>query len=341
MEKNRFLHNNTCCPVCRSPLEFKDGLTGNKRVKETEKVLTESSSKSEDPEFKCQNPKCANSFPIINGIPILINESKSVFTVDDYIKNRETTFHNKSKTKKRLNNLIPQNSENLKARENLDIFKDLLLKNSEKPKVLVIGGSILGNGMENLSSDPAIELIESDVSFGPRTQIIMDAHDIPFDDKSFDGVVVQAVLEHVVDPYKCVKEIHRVLKDNGLVYAETPFMQQIHMGRYDFTRFTHLGHRRLFRDFDEISSGATGGSAMALAWSYQYFLLSFAESGSSRDFLKGFARITSFWLKYLDKFLINKPGAMDAAFGYYFLGMKSKNTLSDRKLIQLYQGNDI
>jgi len=81
-------------------------------------------------------------------------------------------------------------------------------------------------------------------------------HTIFFDASSFDGVIIQAVLEHVVEPNHCVEEIHRVLKENGLVYSETPFMQQVHLGRYDFTRFTHLGHRRLFRKFKEICGGA-------------------------------------------------------------------------------------
>ena len=80
--------------------------------------------------------------------------------------------------------------------------------------------------------------------------LICDANDIPFENGSFDGVVLQAALEHVADPYRCVEETHRVLKEKGLVYAETAFMQQVHGGRYDFTRFTRLGHRRLFRRFD-------------------------------------------------------------------------------------------
>ena len=37
-------------------------------------------------------------------------------------------------------------------------------------------------------------------------------------------MLVQAGLEHVRDPWQVVAEIHRVLKDDGLVYAETPFM---------------------------------------------------------------------------------------------------------------------
>ena len=66
--------------------------------------------------------------------------------------------------------------------------------------------------------------------------------------------------------------MYRVLKYDGLVYAETPFMQQVHMGKYDFHRFTHLGHRRLFRDFSQIESGVMCGLGMALACGYYYFI---------------------------------------------------------------------
>ncbi len=198
-------------------------------------------------------------------------------------------------------------------------------------------GSIVGEGMEALIGHPNIELVESDVSFGPRTTVIGDAHSIPFDDNSFDGVIVQAVLEHVVDPWRCVEEIHRVLKEDGLVYAETPFMQQVHGGCYDFTRFTYLGHRRLFRRFEEIDSGATCGPGMALAWSYRYFLLSFTTSKLWRTMIAVWVRLTSFFLKYIDYLIIDNVGSLDAASGYYFLGKKSDNILDDKELIKLYK----
>lgn len=135
-----------------------------------------------------------------------------------------------------------------------------------------------------------------------------------------------------------MEEVHRVLKKDGFVYAETPFMQQVHGGRYDFTRFTHLGHRRLFRKFEEIDSGAVCGPGMALAWSYQHFLLSFTKSKFIRKFIQVFARLTSFYLKYFDYYLIDKPGGLDAASGYYFMGQKSSRALSDKELIKTYKG---
>ena len=305
-----------CCPICRTKLVFTNE------------------------QFECTNPQCKRSFPLVDGIPILINESSSIFAFSDFLNQKDTTFtfQSQSKLKKFLTNRLPDIHANMKGKKNYDKFLELVKKQSESPKILIVGGGIVGDGMEDIFSSPSVEIISSDVSFGPCTGLICDAHDIPFEDNSFDGVIVQAVLEHVVDPNRCVEEIHRILKENGVVYAETPFMQQVHMGRYDFTRFTHLGHRRLFRKFEEVSSGPVCGPGMALAWSYQYFLLSFVKTQSAKNFIKAFTRLTSFWLKYFDYFLIDKPGTFDAASGYYFIGTKSDRVLSDRDLIKLYRG---
>jgi len=92
------------------------------------------------------------------------------------------------------------------------------------------------------------------------------------------------------------------------------------------------------RHFDEIDSGPICGPGMALAWSYQYFLLSFTKSRPLRGILRVFARLTSFFFKYFDRYLAKNPGALDAASGFYFLGQKNGNVLSDRQLIQYYKG---
>jgi hypothetical protein len=77
---------------------------------------------------------------------------------------------------------------------------------------------------------------------------------------------------------------------------------------------------------------------MALAWSYQYFLLSFFTSPAVRTAVKGFTRVTAFWLKYFDYHLIDTPGGLDAASGVYFLGRKGERPLDDGELIAQYRG---
>jgi SAM-dependent methyltransferase len=290
--------------------------------------------------LRCVGSECGLTFPVIEGIPVLIDEGSSVFTLDEFRGMDETFFAESSKGRltRTLKRLMPTMGVNVKGAANYARFAQLLSARSESPKVLVIGGSILGEGMQALANQPSIELIETDVSFGPRTQLILDAHDIPFEDETFDGVVVQAVLEHVADPYRCVDEIRRVLKTGGAAYAETAFLQPVHGGRYDFTRFTLLGHRRLFRWFEEVDSGAVCGTGMVLANAYRSFLYSFAGGRTGRRVARAFAQLTAFGWKYFDKLLIDRPATSDGAAGVYFLGHKSDKPISDREIIEQYRG---
>lgn len=281
---------------------------------------------------------CGRSWPVADGTPILINEANSVFRIEEIGCDRSTRVGAKTVGQcLRAAYRLVSISKNWVAERNFKLFRVQLLERSPRPLVLVLGSGTRGEGFDALTLG-GLTLVTSDVYLGFDTELVCDAHDIPFEAESLDGIVIQAVLEHVVDPVRCVSEIHRILKPGGLVYAETPFMQQVHMGRYDFTRFTHLGHRRLFRQFAEIDSGVNGGPGMALAWAYQYFLTSFFLVQWARRAAEVFAHLTSFWLKYLDKFLISKPGGFDAASGFYFLGYKTDLLLSDRDLISLYKG---
>ncbi|MGG9970621.1 methyltransferase domain-containing protein [Ferruginibacter sp. SUN002] len=294
----------------------------------------------------CTNSICKSTYPVYNNTPILINEDNSLFTIQSFETTEETTFSMSEERKgsfgKWMKKLVPSISHNLAAEKNYAYLLNELIKanngDGSVKKVLIIGGGIAGRGMDKFLSSKQIEIIETDVSYGPRTQIICDSHDLPFADKTFDLVIAQAVLEHVVDPIRCVSEIHRVLATDAMVYAETPFMQQVHMRQYDFTRYTHLGHRRLFRNFTEMKSGCVAGPGTSLAWAYSYFIMSFASNRLMKNILKTFAYSTSFFLKYFDYLLKDKPGGYDAASIFYFMGKKSNTALDDKELIKAFKG---
>lgn len=281
---------------------------------------------------------CKQVYPVINNIPILINETDSIFSFSDFTDRRNLFFDlsRKGRLRATISKLTPSMGGNNLGKRNFIFLQKLLVETVSigKPRVLVIGGSIIGDGMSDFVNSQQIEVVEGDVSFGPRTKIIFDGHSIPYNDESFDCVVVQAVLEHVIDPVKCVREIHRVLKREGMVYAETPFMQQLHGGAYDFTRYTRSGHRRLFQYFKEIKSGNTAGSATSLGWSYEYFLLSlFGYNDWLRFIVKFFARFTGFWIKYFDYITRYNPHDSDGASGFFFMGRKSLISISDKEII--------
>lgn len=58
--------------------------------------------------------------------------------------------------------------------------------------------------------------------------LISDATKLPFCNNIFDTVIFSEVLEHTLDQKKCISEIHRILKPNGVLILTTPNSGGIH-----------------------------------------------------------------------------------------------------------------
>jgi SAM-dependent methyltransferase len=72
---------------------------------------------------------------------------------------------------------------------------------------------------------------------------------LPFDEATFDGVVLKDLLEHVADPVSVVREARRVLKPGGRVFASSPDAQRWVWNDYTHRRpFTRKAFRLLFAD---------------------------------------------------------------------------------------------
>jgi SAM-dependent methyltransferase len=63
--------------------------------------------------------------------------------------------------------------------------------------------------------------------------------------ESFDTVILSDVLEHVADPASVLMEISRVLKSDGVLLLNVPFMYWLHESPNDYYRFTQYALRRL------------------------------------------------------------------------------------------------
>ena len=290
-----------------------------------------------DSSLKCKTKTCGYVYPIILNVPILIDEDKSLFCIEDYKSVQLNLKKDKyTKIKKSLKRIIPTLSNNLSSKKNFKLLSKLLTEKT-KPKILIVGGGEITTNTEMLFNNENL-IIETDVYIGERTSLVIDAHNIPFSDKTFDLVVFQAVLEHVINPEKCVSEAFRVLKEDGYIFATTPFMQAVHLKQYDFTRFTFLGHRRLFRSFKEIESGNFAGTGVALGWSIRYFVRSFTNIKLLRYILEISVIFLFFWLKYIDYLTIKNKGTYDGASGFYFIGQKNDFKLDDKELIKLFRG---
>ncbi|MCC7054111.1 MAG: class I SAM-dependent methyltransferase [Gemmatimonadaceae bacterium] len=278
------------------------------------------------------------TYPVVDGVPVLVDERPGVFIIDEILKGQFRYHAPTYSTREKIVASLPSLSLNVAAEQNYGRLRERLLATTPNPRLLILGGGGLGVGLRELVLDPAFDVVESDVYFGERSNLICDAHQVPFADGTFDCVVLQGVIQALLDPRMAVDEIHRVLKPDGLFYIEANFQQAICDGEYDFNRFTHSGLRRLCRRFEEIESGIQCGPGMALGWTYMYWLSCFAESKRPRVALRMFAKLTGFWIKWLDPMLVKRKAAYDVAAGFYLLGRRSDKIRSDREIIESYRG---
>jgi SAM-dependent methyltransferase/uncharacterized protein YbaR (Trm112 family) len=283
-------------------------------------------------------PRCEREYPTINGIPVLINDENSIFLTDDYLHHAAYqgassyagSLDKRTGLRQMYRRIVHYMCETSPKKEfSLSDALASIFSNLPDAEVLVIGA-----GDTSISG----HVTYTDVAFGANVHCIADAHDLPFLDKSFDVCVAVAVLEHVVDPYRCVSEMVRVLRPGGYVYAETPFMQPVHMGAHDFTRFTHLGHRRLFRHFDELRSGIAIGPGSSAGQLVSFAVASVSDRHAIRRWLKLLGLFVAYPFRWFDRWSYSNRSAYDSASGFYFFGKLRQLPITDRELLGFFRG---
>lgn len=98
-------------------------------------------------------------------------------------------------------------------------------------------GSILeiGGGSGNFK-EYFPDAISSDILFTEWLDAILDAHHLPFEDESFDNIVLFDVLHHLREPASFFSDAERVLKQDGRIIMMEP---NISLGSYMVYRFLH------------------------------------------------------------------------------------------------------
>lgn len=155
-------------------------------------------------------------------------------------------------------------------------------------------------------------------------EVVGDAHHLPFPENSFDAVVCETMLEHVLEPERVIAEMHRVLKPGGQCYVMMPFIYGFHAAPSDFQRYTHKGLLHRMRNFETVKLKVVCGPTSALIGILMEWLALVFSFGSQRLYRVmslGFMVLLS-PLKLLDFVLSHHPEALRIASVFLFIGRK-------------------
>jgi len=90
----------------------------------------------------------------------------------------------------------------------------------------------------------------------------VDIHHLPYEDNSFDFVILDQVLEHVERPWTAVDEVYRILRPSGISIVTAPFLIHYHAlpPWKDYYRYTPDAWRVLFRKFEILVTDGWGNA---------------------------------------------------------------------------------
>ncbi len=97
--------------------------------------------------------------------------------------------------------------------------------------------------------------------------VVGDIHNMPLETGTVDGIICSSVLEHVKDPIRAVKEMHRILKKDGKIFVYVPSIYPYHArkGSYpDYWRFFDDTLEFMFEDFSSVEIMKCGGYFRAM-----------------------------------------------------------------------------
>ncbi len=171
-------------------------------------------------------------------------------------------------------------------------YKELILKNNKN--ISTYTGLDFENPVNNQYS-----ILKPD--------LFWEGEIIPMADNTVDTIIATEVFEHCANPEIVMKEMYRVLKDNGLIFFTVPFFWYLHLVPYDEYRYTPFALKRHLTNssFSNIQLFELGGWDASLAQMISMWF-------SNRPLSTKKKKILYFFLKPIVKLLIKKDKLLPA-----------------------------
>ena len=177
------------------------------------------------------------------------------------------------------------------------------------------------------TTDYGPNVLNLDVFPSASVHALATSERLPVASGTADGVILEAVLEHVRDADATLSEIRRVLRPGGRTLIDVPFLQPYHPSPGDYRRFTEQGlcTRLEQMGFRVVASGVSVGPASAMAWIGTHFAAMLVSGRSDR--LYRVARLVTDALflpvKFADRWLEEHPRATLIASGVWAIAEKT------------------
>lgn len=275
--------------------------------------------------------------PIHRGIPIVIDANESIFSIEDIVK-EVPTAQDASYRKKSLKTLVrqkvlPSLSQDFTLVERYQKLATIYATS----RILVIGAGAKVTWYKDLF--PNALVITSDIHTQFKADIVIDAHQIPFKDHTFDLIIAGQVLEHCFKPWVVAQEIERVCKKGGNMLIEVPFNFPYHSPPYDFFRFTFTGLRSLFPKSRLEQCEIGEGNASTVAIYNSQWMVDLFSNRYMRSAMLFISRLLFGWMKYVDK-LFKKVNLRTVSIpkGFSMLFEKDDVLRSNTDLLKEYYG---
>jgi ubiquinone/menaquinone biosynthesis C-methylase UbiE len=185
------------------------------------------------------------------------------------------------------------------------------------------GGSSKENSRTNVKQIFEKEkIISVNIDKSSNADIISNLENLPIENNYFDSFLLLEVLEHVQNPKKIIREIHRVVKIGSYGFVSMPFLYQIHKAPTDFRRWTKDKLVEFFENssFDVELITENGGIYSVIYDLFRSKLMSSNEPKIINKFKYYILKLLKPIFKILDK--CNNQVSKNITTGYFLIVRK-------------------